>query len=94
MYNRGYIANYDGVDVFLVSEEEYRNENPEILYIVMRPNEEHYLVLLNNVIVGYADHGFNVFFWPIGEEPNFDEAGLYNNLQDRETAYLKIEELV
>lgn len=92
----GYVAKYDGVDVYLISEEEYFNlktPNPYIYYVIYRPKDSRWLVLQEDRIIGATDKSLNIDFWDKDENPNWKLAGIYSKLRERQAAYLKLEEL-
>lgn len=92
----GYVAKYDGVDVYLISEKDYfdlKTPNPYIYYVIYRPKDSRWLVLQEDQIIGATDKSLNIDFWSKDENPNWKLAGMYSKLRERQAAYLKLEEL-
>lgn len=92
----GYVAKYDGIDVYLISEKDYfdlKNPNPNMYYVIYWPKDIRWLVLQGDRIVGATDQSLDIEFWNKDENPNWKFAGLYSKLRERQAAYLKLEEL-
>lgn len=89
----GYVAKYDGVDVYLITEKDYfdlKTPNPYIYYVIYRPKNERWLVLQEDKIIGATDKSLNIDFWTKDESPNWKLAGLYSKLRARQAAYMEL----
>lgn len=92
----GYVAKYDGVDVYLITEKDYfdlKTPNPYIYYVIYRPKDSRWLVLYEDRIIGSTNNSLNIEFWNKDENPNWKLAGMYSRLRERQAAYMKLKEL-
>lgn len=48
MINEGYIACYDGVNVWMTDEENYEMKNEEDIYVLKKDGENFYMALKGN----------------------------------------------
>lgn len=95
MVNRlmGYVAKYDGVDVYLITEKDYfdlKTPNPYIYYVIYRPKDSRWLVLQGDQIIGATDKSLDIEFWKKDENPNWKLAGMYSKLRARQAAYMEL----
>lgn len=89
----GYVAKYDGVDVYMITEKDYfelKTPNPYIYYVIYRPKNEKWLVLQEDRIIGATDKSLDIEFWNKDENPNWKLAGLYSKLRARQAAYMEL----
>lgn len=95
MANRlmGYVAKYDGVDVYLITEKDYfdlKTPNPYIYYVIYKPKDSRWLVLQGDQIIGATDKSLDIEFWKKDENPNWKLAGMYSKLRARQAAYMEL----
>lgn len=95
MVNRlmGYVAKYDGVDVYLITEKDYfdlKTPNPYIYYVIYRPKDSRWLVLQGDQIIGATDKSLDIEFWKKDENPNWKLVGMYSKLRARQAAYMEL----
>lgn len=89
----GYVAKYDGVDVYLITEKDYfdlKTPNPYIYYVIYRPKDSRWLVLQGDQIIGATDKSLDIEFWKKDENPNWKLAGMYSKLRARQAAYMEL----
>ena len=89
----GYVAKYDGVDVYLITEKDYfdlKTPNPYIYYVIYRPKDSRWLVLQGDQIIGATDKSLDIDFWKKDENPNWKLAGMYSKLRARQAAYMEL----
>ena len=89
----GYVAKYDGVDVYLISEKDYfdlKTPNPYIYYVIYKPKDSRWLVLQGDQIIGATDKSLDIEFWKKDENPNWKLAGMYSKLRARQAAYMEL----
>lgn len=89
----GYVAKYDGVDVYLITEKDYfdlKIPNPYIYYVIYRPKDSRWLVLYGDRIIGSTNNSLNIEFWNKDENPNWKLAGMYSKLRARQAAYMEL----
>lgn len=89
----GYVAKYDGVDVYMITEKDYfelKTPNPYIYYVIYRPKNEKWLVLQGDQIIGATDKSLDIEFWKKDENPNWKLAGMYSKLRVRQAAYMEL----
>ena len=59
----GYVAKYDGVDVYLITEKDYfdlKTPNPYIYYVIYKPKDSRWLVLQGDQIIGATDKSLDI----------------------------------
>ena len=89
----GYVAKYDGVDVYLITEKDYfdlKTPNPYIYYVIYKPKDSRWLVLQGDQIIGATDKSLDIDFWKKDENPNWKLAGMYSKLRARQAAYMEL----
>lgn len=89
----GYVAKYDGVDVYLITEKDYfdlKTPNPYIYYVIYKPKDSRWLVLQGDQIIGATDKSLDIEFWKKDENPNWKLAGMYSKLRARQAAYMEL----
>lgn len=89
----GYVAKYNGVDVYLITEKDYfdlKTPNPYIYYVIYRPKDSRWLVLQGDQIIGATDKSLDIDFWKKDENPNWKLAGMYSKLRARQAAYMEL----
>lgn len=86
MINEGYIACYDGVNVWMTDEENYEMKNEEDIYVLRKDGEKFYMALKGNQIVGYSTPDGDIMLWPQEQEVDFTNAGLFGD----QRAFIKL----